>query len=47
MNAGLAAQSTTDVEQLSIGPLAGLAVLTAYAAAALAVGAAVLATRDA
>jgi ABC-2 type transport system permease protein len=46
MSAGLAIQSTRDVEQLPIGPLAGLAVLTGYAAAALAVGAAVFTTRD-
>lgn len=46
-NAGLAIQSTIDVERLPIGPYAGLAVLTGYAAASLAVGAAVFLTRDA
>jgi ABC-2 type transport system permease protein len=47
MNAGLATQSTIDVERLPIGPVAGLAVLAGYTATALAVGAAAFATRDA
>jgi ABC-2 type transport system permease protein len=47
MSAGLAIQSTRDVEQLPIGPFTGLAVLTCYAAAALAVGAVLFAARDA
>lgn len=47
MTAGLAVQATERVDQLPIGPWAGLGVLAAYAGAALAVGALVLSTRDA
>lgn len=46
-SAGLAVQSTVDTGELPIGPWAGLGVLAAWAAAALAVGGAVLRHRDA
>ncbi|WP_342746934.1 ABC transporter permease subunit [Streptomyces aidingensis] len=44
--AGLAVQATANLDGLPIGPWPGLAVLTAWTAAALAAGAAVLCTRD-
>ncbi|MGH3384312.1 MAG: ABC transporter permease subunit [Nocardioidaceae bacterium] len=47
MTAGLAIQATERVDQLPIGPWAGLGVLASYAGAALAVGALMLTTRDA
>jgi ABC-2 type transport system permease protein len=47
MDAGLAVQATTNLPGLPIGPWAGLAVLAAWAAAALAGGALVLCVRDA
>lgn len=46
-SAGLAVQSTVDTAALPIGPWAGLGVLAAWSAAALALGAAVLRRRDA
>lgn len=45
--AGLAVQATVDLDQLPIGPWAGIGVLAAYAGAALVVGGAVLWLRDA
>jgi ABC-2 type transport system permease protein len=47
MTAGLAVQATTGLDRLPIGPWAGLGVLSAWAAAALAVGGLVLLARDA
>ena len=47
MNAGLAIQATRDLDQLAIGPWAGLGVLAAYAAAALLAGGLALRLRDA
>ncbi len=46
-NAGLAILATTDLDALPIGPWAGLAVLAAWAVAALAVGGLALRLRDA
>ncbi|WBB57999.1 ABC transporter permease subunit [Streptomyces sp. WMMC500] len=46
-SAGLAVQSTVDTADLPIGPWAGLGVLAAWSAAALALGAAALRHRDA
>lgn len=46
MTAGLAVQATTDLGQLPIGPGAGLAVLAAWAAAALLTGTLLLHRRD-
>ncbi len=46
-SAGLAVQSTVGTDGLPIGPWAGLGVLAAWAAAALAAGGAVLRSRDA
>jgi ABC-2 type transport system permease protein len=46
MTAGLAVQATTDLEDLPIGPWAGLAVLAAWSAAALLLGAFLLHRRD-
>lgn len=45
--AGLAIQSTVDLDQLPIGPWAGIGVLAAYAGAALVAGGSVLRMRDA
>jgi ABC-2 type transport system permease protein len=47
MTAGLAIQATTDLDSLPIGPWAGLAVLAAWAAAALLAGGLLLRLRDA
>jgi len=47
MTAGLAIQATTDLRSLPIGPWAGLGVLAAWAAGALAVGGLLLRLRDA
>jgi ABC-2 type transport system permease protein len=47
MSAGLAVQSTTDLDRLPIGPWTGLGVMAAYAAAALVVGGALFRLRDA
>jgi hypothetical protein len=47
MPAGLAVQATRGVDALPIGPWQGLAVLAAYAGAALAVGGILLEVRDA
>ncbi|MET8987879.1 ABC transporter permease subunit [Nonomuraea wenchangensis] len=47
VNAGLAVQATTDAAALPLTPWAGLGVLAAWAAAALALGALVLRRRDA
>ncbi|SEL93041.1 ABC transporter permease [Streptacidiphilus jiangxiensis] len=47
MPAGLAVQATTDLRHLPIGPWPGLGVLALWAAAALAVGEALLRRRDA
>jgi ABC-2 type transport system permease protein len=47
MTAGLAVQATTGLDDLPIGPWAGLAVLAAWAGAALLLGAVVLHRRDA
>ena len=47
MSAGLAIQATTDLHSLPISPWAGLSVLAAWAAAALAAGALLLRLRDA
>jgi hypothetical protein len=47
MTAGLAVQATTDLDQLPIGPWAGLGVLAAWAAAALLAGGLLLHRRDA
>lgn len=47
MSAGLAIQATTDLRSLPVGPWAGLAVLAAWAAAALLAGALLLRLRDA
>jgi ABC-type transport system involved in multi-copper enzyme maturation permease subunit len=47
MEAGLAVQATRDLQDLAIGPWAGLAVLAAYSAAGLGVGAALFLRRDA
>lgn len=44
--AGLAIQATVNLDQLPIGPWAGLGVLAAYAAAALLAGGALFAVRD-
>jgi ABC-2 type transport system permease protein len=46
MTAGLAVQATTDLDHLPIGPWAGLAVLAAWAAAALLCGGLALRFRD-
>jgi ABC-2 type transport system permease protein len=46
MTAGLAVQATTDPHDLPIGPWAGLAVLAAWSAAALLLGAVLLHRRD-
>ncbi|MFF0725122.1 ABC transporter permease subunit [Streptomyces sp. NPDC004134] len=46
-SAGLAVQSTVDTGELPIGPWAGLGVMAAWSAVALALGAAVLHRRDA
>jgi ABC-2 type transport system permease protein len=46
MTAGLAVQATTDLEALPIGPWAGLAVLAAWSAASLLLGAFLLHHRD-
>lgn len=46
MPAGLAVQATTDLADLPIGPWAGLAVLAAWSAAALLLGALLLRHRD-
>ncbi|GAA3145742.1 ABC transporter permease subunit [Streptomyces rectiviolaceus] len=45
--AGLAIQATVDLDQLPIGPWAGIGVLAAYAGAALLAGGSVLRMRDA
>lgn len=45
--AGLAVQATVTLDQLPIGPWAGIGVLAAYAGAALVAGGAVLRMRDA
>ena len=47
MTAGLAIQTTTNLQSLPISPWAGLGVLTAWAAAALLVGGLLLRLRDA
>jgi ABC-2 type transport system permease protein len=47
MTAGLAVQATTDLDDLPIGPRAGLAVLAAWSAASLLLGALFLQHRDA
>ncbi|WP_233526121.1 ABC transporter permease subunit [Actinomadura spongiicola] len=47
MSAGLAVQSTRDLERLPIGPWPGLGVLAGYAAAAMLVGGVLFAVRDA
>ncbi|MEU8803448.1 ABC transporter permease subunit [Spirillospora sp. NPDC048819] len=47
MSAGLAVQSTRDLDLLPIGPWAGMGVLAGYAAAALLAGGALFARRDA
>jgi ABC-2 type transport system permease protein len=47
MSAGLAVQTTTNLEDLPVGPWTGLAILAAYAGAALLSGAALFITRDA
>jgi ABC-2 type transport system permease protein len=47
MNAGLAIESTKDLNTLPIGPLAGLGVLAAWTAAALVIGWVLLLLRDA
>ncbi|MFF1926405.1 hypothetical protein ACFVW8_38320 [Streptomyces sp. NPDC058221] len=47
MNAGLAVQATTHLDQLPIGPWAGLGVTAGWAAAALLLGGLLLARRDA
>jgi ABC-2 type transport system permease protein len=47
MSAGLAVQATRGLDTLPVGPWQGLAVLAAYAAAALAVGGVLLEARDA
>ncbi|QXJ19837.1 ABC transporter permease subunit [Actinomadura graeca] len=47
MSAGLAARSTRALDTLPIGPWAGLGLLAAYAAAALAIGGALFTARDA
>jgi ABC-2 type transport system permease protein len=47
MTAGLAIEATTGLSRLPIGPWAGLAVLAAWAAGALAFGAVLLRRRDA
>jgi ABC-2 type transport system permease protein len=47
MTAGLAIQATRNLEQLPIGPWAGLGVLAAYAGTAMLLGAVVLQVRDA
>lgn len=47
MPAGLAVQSTTGLDDLPIGPWAGLGVLVGWAAAAMVVGAAAFLVRDA
>jgi ABC-2 type transport system permease protein len=47
MDAGLAIQSTRDLAALSIAAWPGMAVLAAYATAAVGAGAAVLRLRDA
>ena len=46
MTAGLAVQATTDLDDRPIGPWAGLAVLAAWSAAALVLGALLLHRRD-
>jgi ABC-2 type transport system permease protein len=46
MTAGLAVQATTDLDDLPIGPWAGLAVLAAWSAASLLLGALLLHHRD-
>jgi ABC-2 type transport system permease protein len=46
MTAGLAVQATTDLGDLPIGPWAGLAVLAAWSAASLLLGAVLLRYRD-
>jgi ABC-2 type transport system permease protein len=46
-NAGLAIQATTRMDELPIGPWAGLGLLAGYAAAALVTATALLANRDA
>jgi ABC-2 type transport system permease protein len=47
MEAGLAIQATRGLDDLAIGPWAGLAVLAGYSAATLAAGAALFLGRDA
>jgi ABC-2 type transport system permease protein len=47
MSAGLAVQTTTNLGDLPVGPWTGLAILAAYAGAALLSGAALFITRDA
>jgi ABC-2 type transport system permease protein len=47
MSAGLAIQATTDVQDLPLGPWAGLGVTAGWAAAALAAGGLLLSRRDA
>jgi ABC-2 type transport system permease protein len=47
MTAGLMIQATSDLERLPLRPWAGLAVLAAYAAAAMLLGAVLFTTRDA
>jgi ABC-2 type transport system permease protein len=47
MSAGLAVQATRGLDAMPVGPWQGLAVLGAYAAAALAVGGILLEVRDA
>jgi ABC-2 type transport system permease protein len=47
MNAGLAIQSTKDLNTLPIGPWAGIGVLAAWTAAALIIGWVLLLWRDA
>lgn len=46
MTAGLAVQATTELDDLPIGPWAGLAVLAAWSAASLLLGALLLHQRD-